>query len=228
MRGLPEHVRRKLTCAAHENGASAQRAGRSPPQAEGTRGTRGNHPVRSHPARNGGDRQPAVTRGALRAHTRPLASRWSSGRRPHQKRARPALMLVVDESAITVLVLARPAAREVERHLADNIDGLHAPHLLDVEVLSALRRLVAAGEASPTRAEDALGDFLDLPITRHPHDFLARRIWELRDNVSAYDAAYLALAEVVADAGATLLTADRRFARAAKRHSFVQAVAVRG
>jgi len=135
-------------------------------------------------------------------------------------------MLVVDASAVTELVLRRTAAAAVERHLARDIDALHAPHLLDIEVLSALRRIVAVGEASPERAERALADFLDLPLTRHAHSVLAPRIWTLRNNLSAYDAAYVSLAEILAEADGALLTADGRLARAAAKHSDAEVVLV--
>ena len=128
-------------------------------------------------------------------------------------------MLVVDASAITELLLGRAAGRVVEERRRDHDFDLHAPHLLDVEVLSALRRVVAAGDASPDRAGDAVTDLLDLPLERYPHDGLAPRIWTLRANFSAYDAAYVALAEVITDGGAPLLTADARLARAAGDHT---------
>jgi predicted nucleic acid-binding protein len=131
-------------------------------------------------------------------------------------------MLVVDASAITELLLGRPACRAVEEQLRDHAFDLHAPHLLDVEVLSALRRVVAAGDASPDRAGDAVTDLLDLPLERYPHDGLAPRIWDLRANFSAYDAAYVALAEAITDGGAPLLTADARLARAAGDHTHVR------
>jgi predicted nucleic acid-binding protein len=128
-------------------------------------------------------------------------------------------MLVLDASAVAELLLGRRAAGAVARELSRHAFDLHAPHLLDLEVLSALRRVVAAGDASADRAGQALADLLDLPIERYPHDVLAPRIWELRLNLSAYDAAYVALAEAIVDDGATLLTADARLARAARAHS---------
>ena len=128
-------------------------------------------------------------------------------------------MLVVDASAITELLLGRPASRAVEEQLRDHDFDLHAPHLLDVEVLSALRRVVAAGDASAERAGYAVTDLLDLPLERYPHDGLAPRIWALRANFSAYDATYVALAEAITDGGAPLLTADARLARAAGDHT---------
>lgn len=88
-----------------------------------------------------------------------------------------------------------------------------------MEVLSALRRIVAAGDASPERADDAVIDLLDLPLERYPHDGLAPRIRALRENFSAYDATYVALAEAITDQGAPLLTADARLARAAGDHT---------
>jgi predicted nucleic acid-binding protein len=131
-------------------------------------------------------------------------------------------MLVVDASAVAELLLGRPAAERIERHIAEHDYALHAPHLLDVEVLSALRRVVASGDASASRAGEAVADLLDLPVERYPHDVLVPRAWELRDNFSAYDAAYVALAETLTDRGAPLLTADARLARAARAHSDVE------
>ncbi len=136
-------------------------------------------------------------------------------------------MLVVDASAVAELLLGRPAAERVEQHLDDHGFDVHAPHLIDVEVLSALRRVVASGEASPTRADEAIADLLDLPIERYSHEVLVPRVWQLRENLSAYDATYLALAEAVADEPVPLLTADARLARAAGDHAAVPVLLVR-
>ena len=127
-------------------------------------------------------------------------------------------MLVVDASAVAELLLQRPAAAHIERHITDHAYELHAPQLLDIEVFSALRRLVAGGETSATRAGEAVSDLSDLPIERYPHDVLVPRVWELQESFSAYDAAYLALAESLVEGGAPLLTADARLARAARVH----------
>lgn len=127
-------------------------------------------------------------------------------------------MLVVDASAVAELLLGRPAGEHVAQHVADHGFDLHAPHLIDIEVASALRRVVAAGEAAPARADAAVADFLDLPIERYPHVVLLPRVWGLRDNFSAYDAAYVALAESLAEEDVPLLTADERLARAAAEH----------
>jgi predicted nucleic acid-binding protein len=135
-------------------------------------------------------------------------------------------MLVVDASAVAELLLRRRPAERIERHIAEHDYSLHAPHLVDVEVLSALRRLVASGEASAARADGAVTDLLDLPIARYPHDVLARRTWTLRHNFSAYDATYVALAEAITDEGAPLLTADARLARAARAHTRVGVIHV--
>jgi len=123
-------------------------------------------------------------------------------------------MLVVDASAVVELLLGRPAADEVERHFSAHAYELHAPELLDVEVVSALRRVVAAGDASVERADQAVEDLLDLPFERYPHGALMPRVWGLRDAMSAYDATYVALAEALTEDGASLLTADRDLARA--------------
>jgi predicted nucleic acid-binding protein len=86
-----------------------------------------------------------------------------------------------------------------------------APELIGIEVVSGLRRLVAAALIQPSRAGAAVGDFAELPFVLAPHWPLLARCWELRDNLSAYDAAYVALAELV---GAPLVTTDRRLANA--------------
>lgn len=135
-------------------------------------------------------------------------------------------MLVVDASAVAELLLGRPAAEHVGQHLGDHGFDVHAPHLIDVEVLSALRRVVASGETSPNRADEAIADLLDLPIERYSHEVLVPRVWQLRENFSAYDATYLALAEAVADEPVPLLTADARLARAAGDHAAVQVLLV--
>jgi predicted nucleic acid-binding protein len=131
-------------------------------------------------------------------------------------------MLVLDASAVVELVLRGPAADAVEREIAAARFELHVPHLLDLEVLSAVRRRVARAEVSESRGAEAIEDLLDLPVQRHAHTLLAWRIWELRENLSAYDASYVALAEVLAGDGARLLTADARLARAARDHSTVR------
>jgi predicted nucleic acid-binding protein len=115
-------------------------------------------------------------------------------------------MIVVDASAITELLLQTELGTSVERRIYREDDDLHAPHLLDVEILSALRRLVHAGDVLAERAEEAIEDLGLLRIIRHGHLDLATRAWALRQNFTAYDAVYLALAESL---DATVVTCDR-------------------
>lgn len=98
---------------------------------------------------------------------------------------------------------------------------LHAPHLLDVEVAQVIRRYALSGEIDRARGGLALADLADLPLRRYPHDFLLPRIWDLRNNLTAYDAAYVALAEAL---DAPLLTRDRRLAAAAGHRARIELV----
>ena len=91
-------------------------------------------------------------------------------------------MLVIDASAATELLLARPSADGVAHHITEHGPDLHAPHLIDIEVMSAVRWLVASGHAPPQRGEEAVADLLDLPLARYSHDILLPRIWELRNS----------------------------------------------
>lgn len=118
-------------------------------------------------------------------------------------------MIVVDASAVAEVVLRRPAAAAVEHRIHDMRESLHAPHLIDVEVANVVRRYATRGEISGERGPEVLDDLIDFPIHRHPHLSLLHRIWELRHNLSAYDAAYVALAEALE---APLVTRDRRLA----------------
>lgn len=119
-------------------------------------------------------------------------------------------MLVVDTSAILAALAGRPRIPGLSERLATDGD-LHAPHLIDVELLHALRRLVWKGDISEDRAEDCCTDFGDLTIMRYPHRPLADRMWELRHNLTAYNAAFVALSEALA---APLVTCDARLLEA--------------
>lgn len=115
-------------------------------------------------------------------------------------------MIVADASAaVSALLNAGPARRALRD------EQLHVPHLVDAEVANALRRHVAAGRVDAGAAWAALDTWRRLGMTRYPAAGLLARVWELRENVSAYDASYIALAEGLE---CTLLTADARLARA--------------
>jgi predicted nucleic acid-binding protein len=120
-------------------------------------------------------------------------------------------MIVLDASAVVELVLGSARGVTVRARIQNRDESLHAPHLLDVEVASVLRRYQISGELSAEDGLEALADLAGLDIARYPHDLLLPRVWELRTSVTAYDAVYLALAEIL---GAPLLTLDRRLARA--------------
>lgn len=120
-------------------------------------------------------------------------------------------MIVLDASAVVDWLLQTSAGLRIEKRIYSHNESLHAPHLLDLEVTQVLRRLVREGAVPARRAGEAIRDLLDIPITRYPHFVLLPRLWQLRHNFSAYDAAYIALAE---ELGAALVTRDGRLASA--------------
>lgn len=130
-------------------------------------------------------------------------------------------MIVVDASAALETLLQTSAASAVEKWLFDPAQTLHAPHLIDVEITQVLRRYAATGAVAPDRSRAALTDWADFPVNRYPHDFLLPRVWDLRHNLTAYDAVYVALAEAF---DAPLITRDRRLAAAAGHHARVELV----
>ena len=130
-------------------------------------------------------------------------------------------MKVIDASALVEFLLGTPAGLAIADELEDPDEGVHIPHLADVEVSHALRRLVSLGAVTESLAALALQDLQELDLQRHSHEPLLERMWELRKNVSAYDATYIALAEVL---DAPLLTCDRRLARVPKANVKLQLI----
>jgi len=120
-------------------------------------------------------------------------------------------LIVIDASALLEILLRTDRAdRLMERAFAGS-EHMHAPQLLDIEITQVLRRLVRQKEITSARAEQVLDDLANLLIERHEHQPLVSRIWQLRDSMSAYDGAYVALAEALA---APLLTCDAKLAGA--------------
>ena len=119
-------------------------------------------------------------------------------------------MLVVDTSAVLAALAARDPAPGLRERLAEDGD-LHGPHLIDTEILHALRAMIARDQISAERAEGVRSDFAELALVRYPHVPFSDRVWELRHNLSAYDATFVALAEALS---APLVTCDARLASA--------------
>jgi predicted nucleic acid-binding protein len=132
-------------------------------------------------------------------------------------------MIVLDASAAIEWLLQTPKAPAIQARMFSKTaeSRCHAPHLLDVEVAQVLRKYVAKGVMSEARGQEALQDFLDLSLVRYPHDFLVPRMWELRRNLTAYDAVYVALSEAL---GVPLVTCDASIAGAPGHHAQVDVV----
>jgi predicted nucleic acid-binding protein len=130
------------------------------------------------------------------------------------------LDIVLDASAAFEFLLQTPAGEEISAEL-EGVALIHAPHLLDLELASSLRRGAALGTFTNERARQALDDLRLMRIRRHWHLALLDRIWELRHNFSAYDACYLALAEAL---DATLLTRDAALGSARLRQGQVEVI----
>jgi predicted nucleic acid-binding protein len=119
-------------------------------------------------------------------------------------------MIVVDASVVLDAILETERSATIERRIFAKEETIVAPHLLDVEIAQVLRRFQASRQLAERRAEEAIADYLALPIERYPHLPLLGRVWDLRRNLTAYDAVYVALAEFL---DVRLLTADKRIAR---------------
>jgi predicted nucleic acid-binding protein len=120
-------------------------------------------------------------------------------------------MIVLDASALVELLLGTQMGRSVATRIADPAISLHVPHLADVEVAQTLRRYVREGGLDAASGAEAIDDLSALDLQRHSHEPLLGRVWALRQNLTAYDAVYVALAEAL---DAKLLTCDSRVARA--------------
>jgi predicted nucleic acid-binding protein len=131
-------------------------------------------------------------------------------------------LIVIDASALLEILLRTERADRLMVRALDVSQRLHAPHLLDIEVAQVLRRLVQRREITVARAEFAFDDFANLIIERHGHQAFVRRIWQLRDSLTAYDAAYVALAESL---DAPLLTCDAKLAGAHGHGATIELVA---
>jgi predicted nucleic acid-binding protein len=129
-------------------------------------------------------------------------------------------MIVADASALFQLLDRGGAAARIEDRLFARAEPICVPHLADAEIASVLRKHTLLKRIGVVRAREALQDYLDLPLTRFPHAPLMARAFALRHTMTAYDAFYVALAESLS---ATLVTCDRRLAKAAQATVAVEA-----
>jgi predicted nucleic acid-binding protein len=130
-------------------------------------------------------------------------------------------MIVVDASALLEVLLETSVGAKVADRLFAETETLHAPHLIDLEIAQVLRRFVRNGEFGPARGRQALDDLADVRVTRYAHALLLPRVWDLRNNFTAYDAVYIALAEAL---DAPLLTRDTALSSAAGHRAQIELV----
>jgi predicted nucleic acid-binding protein len=130
-------------------------------------------------------------------------------------------VIVLDASAVLDWILRTSAGQQFDQRMYARPESLHCPHLLDLEVTQGLRRWVRERRLSSDRAEAALEDLATVRIARYPHYHLLPRIWQLRHNLTAYDAAYVALAERL---DATLITRDRKLSNASGHQARIEVI----
>jgi predicted nucleic acid-binding protein len=130
-------------------------------------------------------------------------------------------VIVVDASALLEFLLQTALGARVEARLFRHDEELHAPHLVDVEIVQGLRRLVRTGEVTPGRADEAIADLTDMDLHRHAHLDMLARAWKLRENISAYDAVYVVLAEAIE---APVVTCDGPLAKAPGHRARIEVI----
>ncbi len=130
-------------------------------------------------------------------------------------------MIVVDASVVLAILINAPTAAILRTRMFAQGNTLHAPHLIDIEVLHVIRRWFLTGQIQLDRAQEAITHFQIMPIERYSHEILVSRIWQHRANLTAYDAAYVALAETL---DTIVLTADAKFAAAPRVSSRVELI----
>jgi predicted nucleic acid-binding protein len=129
-------------------------------------------------------------------------------------------LIVLDASAVVAVLLdPGPGTERIRERIESPGESLYVPHLMDLEVLHALRRQALRGTLSQRRGSEALEDLANIMFVRYPHTPLVERIWELRHNLTVYDAAYVALAEAL---DAPLVTMDARLAQAPGHNAAVE------
>jgi predicted nucleic acid-binding protein len=128
-------------------------------------------------------------------------------------------LIVIDASSAVELLLRTELGEKVEVRALGSQERLYAPHLLDLEVAQVLRRLTQLREITAARAQEALDDYAGLFVERAANRDLLRRVWQLRDSMTAYDGAYVALAEAL---DAPLLTCDGKLARSHGHRAMIE------
>jgi predicted nucleic acid-binding protein len=129
-------------------------------------------------------------------------------------------MIVADASATVSLLLGQPGSEQIAKWFSRK-GPVHVPEILYLEVVHVLRRRLRRGELDPALATHAFENLVLLPAVRHSHHPFLPRIWMLRDHLTAYDAAYVALAETLK---APLLTCDRKLAAAPGHNASIEVV----
>lgn len=129
--------------------------------------------------------------------------------------------MVLDASGAVEFLLNTTRGKRLAERLADEVEVVHVPHLIDVEISQVLRRYVLRGTLDEGRGTTALRRWRSFDVERYPHEPFLDRVWQLRANFSAYDAVYVALAEALST---VLVTGDRKLAGAPGANAAIEVI----
>ena len=204
-----------------KNDSNKKRSRFVTPETEGE-GCHGGHvSLRLSNGRHSSQRGAAISNGASGEAEKPYTGCSKDPTRRSDSKRAGFTLIVVDASAVLEVLLRSQIGLEIENRIFSPQETLYAPHLLDLEVAQVVRRYCAFGEIDSERGKEAIEDLKDLPINRYPRDIFLHRVWELRHNMTAYDAVYVTEAETLP---APHLTRDAHLASAPGHEALIELI----